>query len=151
MEDYMDKIRFRIYEKFIRHEIKRVNTHIPVKRISLDKAFKEHGRYIELPTQDPDFPYLIRKEDLKPLAAIEKRLWPEIKVPLIIVRRMDIGRSVFKAENRVTEYVFSKLLGLYQGGYSEYNETRFFYWPHFAELKKILRSCLTVMFFSTQI
>ncbi|HDM23990.1 hypothetical protein DRO02_01195 [archaeon] len=151
MEDYVDKIRFRIYEKFIRHEFKRVNTHIPTKRISLNEAFQSHGQYIELPTQDSNNPYLIRRDDLKPLAIIEKELWPEIKVPLIIVRRIDIGRSVFKAENKVVEYVFSKLLGLYHGEYSGYSENRFFYWPHFAELKRILRSCLTIMFFSTQI
>lgn len=138
----------RAFSALLRDEVRKLNVHLPKGRKSLKELLAE---------EDPTVPTLdgkkitMRKEALMQLAKIvPAELHEKLKLPFVIIRRMDLGKSVFVVSgDKLEEYTVKHVLGLSDRPFDQYLEDReplFLYKPHVSELIRKFHSLVVLAF-----
>ena len=138
----------RALDALMSYELRRSNNHLPKKKRRLSELLELTDPTIEA----VDGSLLILKTvDLQELAKIvPKEYWDRVQLPFVIMRRTDLGRSIFTVVGgRLEELTVQKILGNTTDGFHElykHREQTFLYRPEVTELVMKLPSLIVIRF-----
>jgi len=138
----------RTFDTLLSRELRKLNTHLPKQRRTLKELLV--GEDVTIPTIDGST-ILMKKSEIEELAKI---VAPEhhgnLKLPLIVLRRMELGRSVYTISgDRVEEFTVKKILGRTSAGYHimySDHDPLFLYRPDVSELVRRFHSLIVIGF-----
>jgi len=126
-------------------DVARINNHLP-------KEFKTLAELLSTPdppqikARDNSSIYIDKLELTKIAAAVPQSLHTKLRLPIILVRRLDLGRGVFQLVGDKPEaFLLLKFLG-YKKSLNEITLPLYLYRPQIFELKKKLRSSIIIAF-----
>lgn len=136
------------FEALITHEIRKLNNHLPKQRRPLEQLLKDHD-----PTVDAvdGSTIVLKTSDLEGLARLVPReYWDRLKLPFVIVRRMELGKSIYTlAGDRIEEVTIRKVLGETKADYHQMNSDNqafFLYRPQVTEMLSAFHSLVVIGF-----
>lgn len=138
----------RAFNAVLWHEIRKLNTHLPRRRLALSDLLKATDPTLE--TADGSS-ILLKSSELQELAKIVPQEFQDrLKLPIIVLRRMELGKSVYAVSGeRVEEFTVKRILGMtqedYQHMYKE-REPTFLYRPQVSELLRRFHSLVVIAF-----
>ena len=134
--------------RLIEEEIRRMHACLPTERKSLKQLLLEETPFVVTSNKSKIY---FKKEDLQRLAEkIPKEFHDKIKLPFIILRRMDLGKSIYAVSgSKLEEFAIKHILGLTDLPFEKYeleNEKLYLYKPYVSELVRLLRSLIVIGF-----
>jgi uncharacterized protein (UPF0216 family) len=138
----------RTFDALLGRELRKLNTHLPRQRRTLEELLTETNP--TLPTVDGSV-IVLKKEEIGELAKlVPQQYHHSIKLPLIILRRMELGRSIYTISgDKTEEFTVKKILGKtnaeYHAMHSD-NEPFFLYRPDVSELVRRFHSLVVIGF-----
>jgi len=138
----------RAFDAIIGHELRKLNTHLPKQRRLMSELLGSTDPTVEAVDGSS---IVLKTSELKELVNIVPREYhDQVKLPFIILRRMELGRSVYTVTgDRIEEFVIKKILGTtandFQHMYRE-NEPVFLYRPQVVELIRRFHSLVLIGF-----
>jgi len=136
-------------ERILKFEIENINNHLPKKRLSLVKAIEGQSNYIS----KDNTPLYIDKEEVKLLASLcPKEKIPSVFLPIIILRRRDLGEGVFVVGGElIDKYLVFKTIDKWQGDWKEFlakhtEKEVYLYRPDILSVRKKLPTCTAIGF-----
>jgi uncharacterized protein (UPF0216 family) len=137
----------RVMTSLLREEVRRLNAHLPRRRKTIKELLAEDAPSVQAVDGSP---IVLRKEEITSLARdIPSSLHDKVKLPFLIVRRMDLGKGVYvfigePLEQKVLEWI----LGLTELpiGTKESSEPLYIYKPQVSELIRRFHSLLVIGF-----
>jgi uncharacterized protein (UPF0216 family) len=138
----------RALDAVLGHELRKINTHLPKQRRSLTELLRLNDPTVEATDGSA---IVLKRADLEELARIVPAEYQDrLKLPIIIMRRMDLGRSTYSVSGeRVEEFTVKKILGLtndeYYQMYKE-QEPAYLYRPQVTELLRKFHSIFVIAF-----
>lgn len=138
----------RTFRAVLWHEIRKLNTHLPKHRRSLSELLKATDPTVE--TVDGSS-IVFKTCELEELARIvPEEFQDRLKLPIIVLRRMELGRSVYAvAGERIEEFTVKKILGITDENYHSMYRDRdsiFLYRPQVSELLRRFHSLVVIGF-----
>jgi len=138
----------RALDALMSYELRRLNNHLPKKKRRLSELNELTDPTIE--AVDGSL-LLLKTVDLQELAKIvPKEYWDRVQLPFVIMRRTDLGRSIFTVVGgRFEELTVQKILGNTTDGFHElykHREQTFLYRPEVTELVMKLPSLIVIGF-----
>ena len=130
------------------HELRKLNTHLPKQRRSLTELLKLKDPTVEATDGSA---IVLKRSELEELARIVPPEYQDrVKLPIIIMRRMDLGRSIYTVSGeRVEEFTVKKILGLTDDEYYQMyrdQEAAYLYRPQVTELLRKFHSVFVIAF-----
>ena len=130
------------------HELRKLNTHLPKQRRSLTELLKLKDPTVEATDGSA---IVLKRSELEELARIVPPEYQDrVKLPIIIMRRMDLGRSIYTVSGeRVEEFTVKKILGLTDDEYYQMyrdQEPAYLYRPQVTELLRKFHSVFVIAF-----
>jgi len=138
----------RTFDALLGREIRKLNTHLPKQRGTLKELLRDADP--TLPTVDGST-IVLRKEEMQELAQIVPSEYHDsLKLPIIILRRMELGRSLYTvAGDKVEEFTVKKILGKTRAEYlTMYLDDKqlYLYRPEVSELLRRFHSLVVIGF-----
>ena len=138
----------RTFDALLGRELRKLNTHLPKQRRPLKELLAEAEP--TLPTVDGST-IVLRKEEMEELAKIVPREYHDVlKLPIIVLRRMELGKSVYTVSGgKVEEFTVKKMLGKTDAEYHTMylcDEPLFLYRPDVSELLRRFHSLVVIGF-----
>lgn len=138
----------RAFDAVLGHEIRRLNTHLPKQRRPLSELLKGTDPTVEAVDGSS---ILLKTSELQELAEIVPREYQDrLKLPIIVLRRMELGKSVYTVGgDRIEEFTVKRILGITNEDYHHMykdRETAFLYRPHVSELLSRFHSLVVIGF-----
>ncbi len=138
----------RAVDAVLGHELRKLSTHLPKQRRSLSELLNSKDTAIEAVDGSA---IVLRTSELEELAKIVPTEYRDrLKLPIIILRRMELGRSVYTVSGeRVEEFIVRKVLGLTNDDYNQMykdQEPVFLYRPQVSELLRKFHSLIVIGF-----
>jgi len=138
----------RTFDAILGRELRNLNAHLPKQRRTLAELLKVINPTVEAVDGSS---IVLKSEELERLARlVPPELHDRLKLPMIILRRMELGKSVYTiAGERVEEYTVQKLLGEAKGGYYQTLNDQapvFLYRPEVSELLRLFHSLFVIAF-----
>lgn len=138
----------RTFDALLGRELRKLNTHLPKQRRSLKELLGEADPTV--PTVDGST-IVLRSEELEELAQIVPREYQDLlKLPIIVLRRMELGKSVYTVSgDKVEEFTVKKILGKTAAEYhTMYLDEKplFLYRPDVSELLRRFHSLVVIGF-----
>jgi len=139
-------------DKFLRvlwkYEIERINDHLPKKTKTLSSLLEEEEPYV-ISRDGSNF--IIDKDELNFLASfIPEELHRLVRLPIVLIRRLDLGKGVFTISGgKLESFIIHKLLKNTNATFSEYKDVDlppYIYWPHVVELRRRFKTIITIGF-----
>ena len=108
----------RTFDAILAREIRNLNTHLPKQRRTLSDLLKIKDPTIEAMDGSS---ILLKTSELEALAKeVPTEYHDRLKLPILILRRMELGRSVYTVSGeRIEEFTVQKLLGRVQADYHQ--------------------------------
>lgn len=138
----------RAIDALIGRELRNLNGHLPKQRRTLAELLK-----IEEPTLEAadGSAIVLERSELDELAEIvPSEYHNRLKLPIIMLRRMELGRSIYTvAGERIEEFTVMKILKLTDESFYEmckHEEPMFFYRPQVTELVSRFHSLIVMGF-----
>ena len=138
----------RSFDALLGRELRNLNAHLPKQRRSLKELLGEANP--ALPAVDGST-LVLRKEEIEELAKIVPGEYHgSLKLPIIVLRRMELGKSVYMVSgDKVEEFTVKKILGKtaadYHGMYLD-DTPLFLYRPDVSELLRRFHSLVVIAF-----
>ena len=138
----------RTFDALLSRELRKLNTHLPKQRRTLKELLSEEDPAI--PTMNGSM-ILMKKSEIEELAKIVPTGYQgNLKLPFIVLRRMELGRSVYTISgDKVEEFTVKKILGRTSAGYHAMysdHEPLFLYRPDVSELVRRFHSLVVIGF-----
>jgi uncharacterized protein (UPF0216 family) len=139
----------RAFDVLIGHEIRKLNTHLPKQRRPLSELLKNPG---DTTIEAVDGSAILLKEsEVKDLAnVVPLEYHDKVKLPLVILRRIELGKSIFTVTGeRVEEFTVQKILHNTNDGFHEMCKHRnqtYLYRPEVTELIRRFHSLIVIGF-----
>ena len=138
----------RAFDALIGREIRKLNTHLPKQRKSLSELLKTPDPTIE---SVDGASILLKTAELEELSRIvPEHYHSDLKLPFIVVRRMDLRKSVYAVSGeRLEEFTVKKILGITNLDYREMYRDRdqlYLYRPHVQDLLNRFHSLVVIGF-----
>jgi len=138
----------RTFDALLGREIRKLNTHLPKHRRTLKELLRDEDP--TLPTVDGST-IVLRKEETQELAQIVPPEYHDsLKLPIIILRRMELGRSLYTVSgDKVEEFTVKKILGKTTDDYHTLyldDKTLYLYRPDVSELLRRFHSLVVIGF-----
>lgn len=135
-------------DTLLKHEIRKLNSHLPRRRRTLADLLKEEAPSVESVDGGR---IVMRRGDVESLAHIvPEYLRGDLKLPFVVMRRMDMGRSVFVVlGEKLEEFTVKRILGLTGEPYERMHvdeEPLVLYRPHVSELLHKFHSLVVIGF-----
>jgi len=138
----------RTFDALMARELRKLNTHLPKQRRSLRELLKSKD-----PTVDAvdGSSIVLKTNELEELARIvPPEIQDSLKIPIIVIRRMELGKSVYTvAGGRLEEFTVKRILGRTSASYHEMNldlEPLFLYRPDVSEMLGRFHSLVVIGF-----
>ena len=135
---------------FLKHEINSINLHLPKKRLSLSLAIKGYNTYV---CKDNSQINIDDKEIQKLLEFCPEDKLNEVFLPLLIIRRRDLGRGAYVISGELIEqFMILKALEKYDGTWDDFiknpipKHLSFLYKPDLITLRKVLPTSTVIGF-----
>ncbi len=138
----------RAMDAVLGRELRNLNTHLPKQRRTLSELLKTTDPTVEAADGST---ILLKRSELEELAKIvPKEYQDRLKLPIIVLRRMEYGRSVFAVSSELLEaFTVKKILKLTDDDYHEmyrHEEPTFLYRPQISELLSRFHSLIVIGF-----
>lgn len=138
----------RAFDAVLSHEIRKLNTHLPKFRRTMSELLKGTDQTVEAVDGTS---ILLKAAELEELASIvPKGYQHRLKLPIIILCRMDLGKSIYTvAGEPIEEFAVKKILGTTDANYREMYRDRasfFLYRPQVVELVQKYHSLFVIGF-----
>ena len=138
----------RTFDALLSRELRKLNTHLPKQRRTLKELLAEENQTV--PTVD-ESTILMKKSEIEELAKmVPPAHHGNLKLPFIVLRRMELGRSVYTVSgDRVEEFTVKKILGRTSAGYHTMysdHDPLFLYRPDVSELVRRFHSLVVIGF-----
>ena len=138
----------RVFDALIGRELQRINAQLPKHRRTLSELSRLSDPTVEAVDGSS---ILLKSSELNALAEIVPAEYRDrVKLPFIIVRRMDLGKSVYTVSGDLIEdFTVQKILGNTTGDFHElykHNEHTFLYRPQLTELLNQFHSLVVIGF-----
>lgn len=138
----------RAFDAVLGHEIRKLNAHLPKQRQTIAHLLNTTDPTVE--TLDGTS-ILLKTEELEKLAAIvPKRYHDQIRLPMIILRRMELGKSTYTVGGElIDEFAVKKILGLTEADFPDMRRDRspfFLYRPQVVELLRKYHTLFVIGF-----
>jgi len=138
----------RAFDAVLKEEIRRLNTHLPRNRKTLEQLLAEDNPNVEAMDGSQ---ILFKKEELAKLAKIVPRKFQKkIHLPFLILRRMDLGKSVYAVSgSKIEEFTIKKMLELTTLPFEEYDKDKeilYLYRPYVSQLIRGFHSLVVIGF-----
>ncbi len=132
----MSKDRF---TKFMQMEIDKINDHLPAKPLPLNLILKMKEPVYKL--RDGDLTSLDLDEIEKIKELIPEKFWNQVLLPIIIIRRRDLGTAAFTvggsdANLYIIQSIFEELPDFDMWKLSKSDKPKVFYRPHIRDIRK---------------
>ena len=130
------------------HEIRKLNNHLPKQRRALIELLTDKDPTVEAVDGSA---IVLNKSELDELRKIVPVQYHDrLKLPIIVLRRMELGRSIYTVSGkRVEEFTIKKILGVTDEGYYQMysdKEPFFLYRPQVSELLRRFHSLIVIGF-----
>ena len=138
----------RTFDALLGRELRNLNNHLPKQRRSIKELLGEADSTV--PTVD-GHTIILRKEEVEELARLVPAEYHNLlKLPIIVLRRMELGRSVYTVSgDKVEEFTVKKILrkttAEYYAMYLD-DEPLFLYRPDVSELLRRFHSLVVIGF-----
>lgn len=138
----------RAFEALLGREIQKLNTHLPKQRRPLGELLKVNDPAIEAVDGSS---ILLKTSELNELGhLVPQEYHGRLRLPIIVIRRMDLGKSIYTvAGERVEEFIVKKILGMtgldYHQMYAD-QQPNFLYKPQIFELMRRFHSLVVIGF-----
>jgi uncharacterized protein (UPF0216 family) len=138
----------RAIDALLGRELRNLNTHLPKQRRTLSELLRSESPTVEAADGST---IVLRHLELEELAKIVPPEYHDrLRLPIVILRRMELGRSVYTVSGeQVEEFTVKKMLNLTQDSYHEmykHEETAFLYRPQVTELVSRFHSLIVIGF-----
>jgi len=138
----------RAFNTVLKEEIRKLSTHLPRDRKTLEKLLAEDDPRVEATDGSP-IPF--KKKELAELAEIvPKEFHKKIYLPFLILRRMDLGKSVYVVSgSKVEEFAVKKMLDLTALPFEEFEKDKeplHLYRPYVSQLVREFHSLVVIGF-----
>ena len=138
----------RAFDALLGRELQKLNAHLPKQRHNLTELLKLNDPTIEAVDGSS---ILLKSSELHELAKIVPEQYRDrVKLPFMIIRRMDLGKSVYVVSgDRVEDFTIQKMLGNTDDDYHDlykHRERTFLYRPHLTELLRRFHSLVVIGF-----
>ncbi|WP_455368208.1 DUF61 family protein [[Eubacterium] cellulosolvens] len=137
----------KLFGTMIEQEVRKLNDHLPKTRKTLKTLLKEETPSVE--TKDGRS-IIMKKEELEKLSEIVPyQLLDKIKLPIIVQRRFDLGKSIYTVMgNKLEEFTLKKALEIADHDFSEYEEEAPFhiFKPYLSELIRMFHTLIVIGF-----
>lgn len=138
----------RAMDAVLGHELRKLNTHLPKQRRSLSELLKLEDPTVEATDGSA---IVLKTADLEELARVVPAEYQDrVKLPIIILRRMELGKSIYTVSGeRVEEFTVKTILGLTTDAYYQMyknQEPAFLYRPQVTELLRKFHSLFVIGF-----
>jgi uncharacterized protein (UPF0216 family) len=130
------------------HELRKLNTHLPKQRRNLSELLLLKDPTLEATDGSS---IVLKTTDLEELAKVVPPEYQDrVKLPIIILRRMELGKSVYTVTGeRVEEFTVKKILGLTNDEFYQMyrnQDPTFLYRPQVTELLRKFHSLFVIGF-----
>ncbi len=138
----------RAMDAVLGRELRTLTTHLPKQRRTLSELLKSADPTVEAADGSA---IVLKRSELEELAKIVPAEYQDrLKLPIIILRRMELGRSVYTISGeRIEEFTIKKILKLTNDNYHEmykHEEPTFLYRPQVTELVRRFHSLIAIGF-----
>jgi uncharacterized protein (UPF0216 family) len=140
----------RAFDALLGREIRNLNMHLPKERKSLSELLKLNDPSVAAVDGTS---ILMKTSELQELAKIVPREFQDrLKLPLVVLRRMDLGNSIYTVSgDRVEEFTVQTILGMTDGDYYQIfayrqRDPAYLYRPHLSELIRRFHSLVVIGF-----
>ena len=138
----------RALDAVLTHEIRRLNSHLPKRRRTMSDLMKSTDPTIEAVDGTS---ILLRTIEIKELSTIVPAEYQDrLKLPMIILRRMDLGKSTYTVSGELLEeFTVKKILGATDADFHQMytgQEPFFLYRPQVVELLRRYHSLFVIGF-----
>ena len=139
----------RAFDALIGREIRRLNDHLPKQRRVLKDLLAQNNDSTIEAVDGTEL--LLRRAELEELARIVPMEYHEkLRIPFIILRRMEMGRSIYTVVGDPLEaFTIQKILGLANSsfhGMNKQTEPLYLYRPEVSELVRKFHSLIVIGF-----
>ncbi len=136
--------------KFLKYEIDSVNNHLPKNRVTLQMAEQGHLNYFNR----VDDQLYINKEEVQTLLELcPKEKYKDVYLPILIIRRRDLGRGTFVISGELIEqFLVCKAINKYKESWENFKSEdhspslTYLYKPDLIELRKVLPTSTVIGF-----
>ncbi|HUK49900.1 MAG TPA: DUF61 family protein [Terriglobales bacterium] len=137
----------RTFDAILSRELRSLNTHLPKQRRTLSDLLRSKDPTIEAVDGSS---ILLKSSELEALAKeIPMEYHDRLKLPILILRRMELGKSIYTISGeRIEEFTVQKILGKVDGDYHQMYkpEPIFLYRPEVSELLRRYHSLFVIGF-----
>lgn len=136
----------RAFDALMAHELRKLNNHLPKVKRPLSELLEISDPTIEAVDGSQ---ILLKTIDLQELAKIvPNEYWDRVQLPFVIMRRMDMGRSIYTVVGGgLEEFTVNKILGNTNDGFHEmykHKDRTYLYRPEITELVRKLPSLIVL-------
>ena len=133
----------------VQDELRKLNRHLPKNRKILRELLSEESP--EFTTVGGETVHLRKNEIETFSASLQDNLLDRVKLPLVLLRRRDLGAGAFTLlGDAYEEYALAKLLNNFAGTFADFKESKdpfpVFYKPQVSELMRRFHSLITIGF-----
>ncbi len=138
----------RAFDAILGHEVRKLNRHLPRQRLALSELLKGTDPTVEAVDGST---ILLNTSELQELAKVVPKEYQErVRLPIVILRRMDLGKSVYAVSgDRIEEFAVKRILGItdldFRHMYMD-KEMGFLYRPQVSELIRRFHSLFVIGF-----
>jgi uncharacterized protein len=141
--------RDRLLDTMLQDELRKLNKHLPKNRKTLRDLLSEDSP--EVTTVGGETVHLRKNEVEAFSASLPDSLLDRVKLPLVLLRRRELGAGAFTLLGDVyEEYALAKLVNGFEGTFADFKESKdallVFYKPQVSELMRRFHSLITVGF-----
>ena len=138
----------RTFDALLGRELRKLNTHLPKQRRTLKQLLTDSDPTVSAMDGSS---IVLRREEIEELASIVPSEYHEsVKLPLIILRRMELGKSIYTVSGDAAEvFTVKKILGRTNAEFHAMrldNEPFYLYRPDVSELVRRFNSLVVIAF-----
>jgi len=138
----------KVLDTLLKEETRRLSLHLPRERKTLERLLRDETPSVKAIDGSE---IILNKDSLEKLARLTPAtLHGRIALPIILLRRLDLGKSVFVVLGDIVEqFTVRRLLGMTEVDFEhadQKNETLYLYRPHVAELVREFNSLFVIGF-----
>ena len=133
----------------LQEELRKLNRHLPKNRKTVRELLREDSP--EVSTVGGEIVRLRKSEVEAFSSSLSDNLLDKVKLPLVLLRRRDLGAGAFTVFGDVyEEYALAKLVNNFEGSFADFKESKdpvlVFYKPQISELMRRFHSLITIGF-----
>ncbi|MEM4699785.1 MAG: DUF61 family protein [Candidatus Nezhaarchaeales archaeon] len=135
----------RFLKALLKHEVERINEHLPKEFKTLEELLSMDDPCVKARDGGE---IIFDRAELEMIASLlPKELHSQLRLPIVLLRRMDLGPGVFSVSGgKIEAYLALKLLSRREVALSDVEVPLYIYRPEVQELRRKLRTSTVIGF-----